>query len=116
MVASRFMLGRGLGVAAPLLLIGLALFFGGGPGDGSVFWLGAGALVAIAALLIMVGAPRGWPAIVPLAAFGAGGAASIGWSGLPDRSWDYANRAILYALFAGLGLWASTRTRTLANG
>ena len=36
--------------------------------------------------------------------------------GLPDRSWDYANRTILYALLAGLGLWAAGRTRALANG
>ena len=36
------MVGRGLPVAVPLLLAGLALFFGGGPGDGSIFWLGAG--------------------------------------------------------------------------
>jgi hypothetical protein len=110
------MVGRGLQVAAPLLLTGLAVFFGGGPGDGSVFWLGAGALLAIAVLLLTVGAPRGWPAILPLAALAVWCAVSIGWSGLPDRSWDYANRTILYALFAVLGLWAAGRTRVLANG
>ena len=110
------MVGRGLGVAAPLLLIGLGLFFGGGPGDGSVFWLGAGALVAVGALLLTAGIPRGWPALVPLAALAAWCAASIGWSGLPDRSWDYANRTILYALFAAVGLWSAARTRALANG
>jgi len=109
-------MGRGLAVAAPLLLTGLALFFGGGPGDGSVFWLGAGALVAIAALLLTVGAPSGWPAIAPLAALAVWCAVSISWSGLPDRSWDYANRTVLYALFAALGLWAAARTRALANG
>lgn len=92
------------------------MFFGGGPGDGSVFWLGAGALVAIAALLLTVGAPSGWPAILPLAALAVWCAVSISWSGLPDRSWDYANRTILYALFAALGLWAAARTRALANG
>jgi hypothetical protein len=109
-------MGRGLAVAAPLLLTGLALFFGGGPGDGSVFWLGAGALVAIAALLLTVGAPSGWPAIAPLSALAVWCAVSISWSGLPDRSWDYANRTVLYALFAALGLWAAARTRALANG
>jgi len=110
------MVGRGLQVAAPLLLTGLALFFGGGPGDGSVFWLGAGAILAIGVLLVTVGAPRGWPAILPLAALALWCAVSIGWSGLPDRSWDYANRTILYALLAGVGLWAAGRTRDLANG
>jgi len=110
------MVGRGLQVAAPLLLTGLALFFGGGPGDGSVFWLGTGALVAIAGLVVMVGVPRGWPAILPLAGLAVWCAVSIGWSGLPDRSWDYANRTILYALFAAVGLWAAARTRALARG
>ena len=110
------MVGRGLGVAAPLLLTGLALFFGGGPGDGSVFWLGAVALAAIVALLVVVGLPQGWPAVVPLAALAVWCAVSIRWSGLPDRSWDYANRTILYALFAAVGLWAAARTRALARG
>ena len=110
------MVGRGLQVAAPILLTGLALFFGGGPGDGSVFWLGAGALVAIAGLLLTVGIPRGFAAVLPLAGLAVWCAASIGWSGLPDRSWDYANRTLLYALFAALGLWAAAHTRTLANG
>ncbi|HET7128515.1 MAG TPA: O-antigen ligase family protein [Gaiellaceae bacterium] len=110
------MVGRGLAVTLPLLLVGLALFFGGGPGDGSIFWLGAGAVVAIAALLLTVGAPRGSIAAVPLAALAVWCAASISWSGLPDRSWDYANRTVLYALFVALGLWAAGRTRALANG
>ena len=110
------MVGRGLPVAVPLLLAGLALFFGGGPGDGSIFWLGAGALIGIGWLLLTVGVPRGWPATLPLAALAVWCAASIGWSGLPDRSWDYANRTVLYALFAALGLWAAARTRALANG
>jgi O-Antigen ligase len=110
------MVGRGLQVAAPLLLIGLALFFGGGPGDGSIFWLGAGALVATATLLLTVGVPRGWPAVLPLAALAVWCAVSIGWSGLPDRSWDYANRTILYALLAAVGLWAAGRTQALSRG
>jgi hypothetical protein len=110
------MVGRGLQVAVPLLLTGVSLFFGGGPGDGSIFWLGACAVVGIAALLLAVGSPRGWVATVPLVALGLWCAASITWSGLPDRSWDYANRTVLYALFVAAGLWAATRTRSLANG
>jgi hypothetical protein len=116
MVASRFMVGRGLPVAVPLLLVGLALFFGGGPGDGSIFWLGACAILGVGVLVLALGVPRGWPATLPLAALAVWCAVSIGWSGLPDRSWDYANRTVLYALFAALGLWAAVRTRTLANG
>ncbi len=110
------MVGRGLPVAVPLLLAGVALFFGGGPGDGSIFWLGVGALIGIGALILTVGVPRGWPATLPLAALAVWCAVSIGWSGLPDRSWDYANRTVLYALLAALGLWAAARTRALANG
>ena len=72
--------------------------------------------MGIGGLLLTVGVPRGWLATLPLAALAVWCAASIGWSGLPDRSWDYANRAILYALFAALGLWAAARTRALANG
>ena len=70
----------------------------------------------IGGLLLTVGVPAGWLATLPLAALAVWCAASIGWSGLPDRSWDYANRTILYALFAALGLWAAARTRALANG
>src|SRR5438105_5472740 len=117
MVASLEMrLTRELPVAAPLLLAGLALFFGGGPSGGSIFWLGGGALAAILVLLASGGIPGRWPALVPLVALAAWCAVSIGWSGLPDRSWDYANRACVYALFAALGLWTAGRTRALAYG
>ena len=107
---------RELPIAAPLLLVGFALFSGGGPADGSVFWLGAGALVAILVLLATSGVPGGWTVVVPLALLAVWCAVSISWSGLPDRSWDYANRTLVYALFAALGLWAAGRTRALANG
>jgi hypothetical protein len=107
---------RDLPLAASLLLAGLALFFGGGPSDGSIFWLGGGALVAILMLLWTSGVPGGWPAVVPFALLAVWSAVSIAWSGLPDRSWDYANRACVYALLAALGLWCATHTRSLANG
>ena len=45
-----------------------------------------------------------------------GSGLSISWSLLPDRSWDYADRALVYLLFAALGLWLAPRTRELANG
>ena len=45
-----------------------------------------------------------------------GAAASISWSTLPDGSWDYANRALVYLLFALVGLWLAGRTRALAVG
>src|SRR3954469_6056336 len=103
-------------LAAPLLLVTLALFFGGGPADSSVAWLGTAAALAVVVLLALRGVPGGWPAVVPLALLAVWCALSIAWSWLPDRSWDYANRTALYALCAAVGLWAATRTRDLARG
>lgn len=117
MVASRTMRAtRDLPLAASLLLAGLALFFGGGPGDGSIWWLGGIALLALLACLALLGVPGGAAAVAPLALLAVWCAISIAWSWLPDRSWDYANRTALYALAAALGLYAAGRTRPLANG
>ncbi|HZP74419.1 MAG TPA: O-antigen ligase family protein [Gaiellaceae bacterium] len=107
---------RELSLAAPLLLVGLALFFGGGPADGSISWLGGLALLSILVLLAVRGLPGGALSVVPLAVLAAWCAVSIAWSWLPDRSWDYANRTTVYALAALLGLWAAARTRALAAG
>jgi O-antigen ligase len=107
---------RELPLAASLLLIGLALFFGGGPGSGSLPWLGGGTLLVVVVLIATRGLPPGWPLLVPLAALTAWLALSITWSALPDRSWDYANRTLVYLLFALLGLWLAARTRELALG
>jgi hypothetical protein len=107
---------RELPVAASLLLAGAALFFGGGPGYGSLPWLGGGALLAILASLALRGAPTGRLSLLPLALLAAWLALSISWSTLPDHSWDYANRALVYLLFAVLGLWLAGRRRGLALG
>ena len=117
MVASAEMRAiRELPLAASLLLAGFALFFGGGPRFSSLPWLGALALAAVIALIAMRGVPAGWPRVVPLAALAAWLALSIAWSALPDRSWDYADRAFVYFLVAVLGLWLAGRTRALALG
>jgi O-antigen ligase len=107
---------RELPIAGSLLLIGLALFFGGGPGAGSLPWIGGGALLVIVVLIASRGLPSGWQRLVPLAGLAAWLALSISWSALPDRSWDYANRTLVYFLLALLGLWLANRTRTLAFG
>jgi O-antigen ligase len=107
---------RELPLAASLLLVGLALFFGGGPESGSLAWLGGGVLLAVVALIATQGLPPGWPWLAPLAALATWLALSISWSALPDRSWDYANRTLVYLLFALLGLWLAGRTRALALG
>jgi hypothetical protein len=107
---------RELPLAVSLALTGFALFFGGGPGNASLLWLGGGALLAIVVLLATRGVPAGWLALVPLAVLTLWLALTIWWSALPDRSWDYANRALVYVLFAALGLWVAARTRALALG
>src|SRR4051812_10082075 len=107
---------RELPLAVSLLLIGVALFFGGGPGSGSLPWLGGAALLTIGVLIASRGVPSGWPRLVPLAALAAWLALSISWSALPDRSWEYANRTLVYVLFAALGLWLAGRTGELALG
>ena len=117
MVASREMRAiRELPLVAPLALAGLAIFFGGGPGNASIMWFGGAALLILLVLLATQGAPGGSLALLPLALLTVWLALSISWSWLPDRSWDYADRALVYLLFAALGLWLATRTRELANG
>src|ERR671935_952108 len=96
-------LGAGLAAA----LVAGALFFGHGSSDGRLFWIGAAALVlaalgwivrpsalttAGAAFLVLLGALVVWEAI------------SIHWSIQPARSWDYANRGLVYFAFAALGV------------
>jgi O-Antigen ligase len=103
-------------LVASLLLVGLALFFGGGALDGSLWWLGAGAASLIVAAVALRGVPRGWIALAPLALLVGWLGLSIWWSWLPDRSWDYADRGLVYLLFAALGLWLAGRTRALAVG
>jgi hypothetical protein len=107
---------RDVPLAASLLIVGLAVFFGGGVGDGSLPWLGGGILLALLAAWTVEGAPRGWPRLAPLAALVGWIALSVSWSSLPDRSWSYANRAFVYLLFAALGLWLAPRMRALAAG
>lgn len=105
---------------APLIIAlaisAAAAFFGGGASTRTLPWVGGAAVVAVAALVVVRGLPRGWPALVPLVALALWCALSIGWSDLGDRSWDYANRTLVYAAFAALGLFLADRTRGLATG
>src|SRR5215470_379922 len=117
MVASPAMRAtRDLPLAASLVLVAYALFFGGGAGDRSLLWLGAGALAAVVACSGLIGAPSGLRTLIPFAALTLWLAISIVWSTLPDRSWVYANRSFVYLLLALLGLWVAPRTRALALG
>ena len=103
-------------LVASLLLTGAVLFFGGGAGGGALWWLGAGAGAAIVAGVASRGLPRGLSALVPLALLVGWLGLSIAWSWLPDRSWDYADRGLVYLLFAALGLWLAGQTRVVALG
>src|SRR5690349_7910717 len=107
---------RDMLLVASLVLTGLALFFGGGAGNGSLWWLGAGAVAVIVAGVVLRGIPRTWWPVVPFALLVGWLGLSIAWSWLPDRSWDYADRGLVYLLFAVLGLWLAGRTRELALG
>jgi len=107
---------RDLPLAASLVLVAYALFFGGGAGDRSLLWLGGGALAAVVASVCLIGVPAGLRVLIPFAALTAWLAVSIAWSTLPDRSWVYANRSFVYLVLALLGLWVAPRTRALALG
>jgi tetratricopeptide (TPR) repeat protein len=99
-----------------LALIGAVLFFGGGGGYGSLPWIGGAALVVAAVLVALYRLPGGALALAPLAALAAWCAISIAWSIEPDRSWDYANLALVYLAFALVGLFAGGRIEALATG
>ena len=86
-------------------VVSAAVFAGGGSSDDSVPWIGAFALAFAAggwgaAGLGVLARPRlSFPALVTLgllAAFVAWHGITIAWSILPDRSWDYFNRGIVY--------------------
>jgi hypothetical protein len=93
-----------------------ALFFGGGDSDNRLAWIG-GAAIVLASLLVAaalagrVARPRlvpsaGW-CVACLAALVVWQGASIVWSVLPDRSWNYLNRGVVYLAFLVLGLFVA---------
>jgi tetratricopeptide (TPR) repeat protein len=104
-------------VAAAAVLLGAALLFGGGSGDGRVAWIGGAALLVAG---VLCGAAL-WgrlalPAIgregVAFALLSAGfliwTGVTILWSVLPDRSWDYFNRGLAYLMFAVIGAFVGS--------
>src|SRR5919204_2697300 len=96
-------LGAGLAAA----LVAAALFFGHGSSDGRLFWIGTAALLLAAVGWILQPAlltPAGAAFLVLLGAFVVWQAVSIHWSIQPARSWDYANRGLVYFAFAALGV------------
>lgn len=97
-------------LGATAVLLGAACFAGG-----SVPWIGLAALLAAlaAAAPVVAGrAPRpeldriGLAALVLLCAFVVWNGVSIGWSVLPDRTWQYTNLGLVYLAFAACGVLA----------
>jgi O-Antigen ligase len=108
---------RSLSSLAALLALGFALFFGGAGGAGTLPWIGTFALVLAAALLPVPRLTRaGWIAVVLFAAFVVWCGLSTAWSWLPDRSWEYLNRGLVYGAFLVLGLALAAEARELALG
>ena len=97
-----------------------SFFLSGGSSQSRLFWIGTAAILvaAIGWALQPPTLPR--PALVfflLFAAFVLWQAASIAWSIQPARSWDYANRSLVYLAFAAVGaLLGGVAPRKLAYG
>jgi len=113
--------GRLAPVAAATFVVAVALlvwtlFFGGADSPSRLAWIG-GAVVLAASTLAAAGfagfvvRPRltrfGWLCVGCLTAFVVWQGASIAWSVLPDSSWDYLNRGLVYLAFLVLGLFVA---------
>src|SRR3954447_16868028 len=98
---------RGLlapGAAAALCFA--ALFLSDGSSQSRLFWIGTAAIIVAAvgwALTPPTLPRRAVVFFVAFAAFVVWEAASIAWSIQPARSWDYANRSLVYLAFAAVG-------------
>jgi hypothetical protein len=103
-------------LGAALALAAAVLFFGGGSGNSALPWIGGAAILLAAAFAATRGLPAGAVALLPLVALALWCAASVAWSIEPDRSWDYANRTVVYVAFAIVGMFVAGRTRELAVG
>ena len=102
--------GRAALLAAAALLF-TALFFGDGTSNGRLFWIGALAVIAAAAIAAGGGlpVPRGAGAVALglLAALIAWVGLTMWWSIAPDLSWAAFDRLLVYGAIALLGLLAA---------
>src|SRR3954452_9312326 len=103
-------------LGAALVLVAAVLFVGGGSGNSTLPWIGGAANLLAATFAATRGLPPGLGTLLPLIALALWCAASVAWSIEPDRSWEYANRAVVYAAFAVVGAYVAGRTRELAVG
>src|SRR5438094_159452 len=97
--------------AAAGALVAFALFGSRGSSDSRLFWIGLAAVV-VSSLGLASRSPRlGGTALGLLALLGAFAvwqALTIVWSILPDASWNYANRALVYLAFGVVGVVAGS--------
>ena len=110
-----------LSAAGALLFV--ALFFGDGISSGRLFWIGAFAVLAVVAGLLVAPVPvpraAGLASLVLLAALAGWVGLTIAWSIAPDQSWAAFDRLVTYGAFALLGMLAarvSRPARTIAAG
>jgi hypothetical protein len=101
-------------LAAAAVLVALALFAGGGSTYGPLVGVGGAAVVVAAtALALALFGVIPWPSLdrtgLACLAILIGLVVWIGlsvlWSVVPDRSWEYFNRGVVYIAFALLGLF-----------
>jgi len=107
---------RSVLLAALLAVLLYAAFAAGAAREPGQAWFEAAIVVVAlgAAAWALLGArvadvrlpPAAWWGVGLLAAFAAWSGLGILWSIAPDRTWDEFNRALAYALIAGLGLLA----------
>jgi hypothetical protein len=117
---------RGAAAPGPALLLGsgvliaFALFAGDGSSYGSLVWIGGLAVLMAGVLLALsLWGVLPWPrldraglvCVVLLAALVLWTALSVIWSVAPDRSWDYANRGLVYLAFLAIGLIVGAANR-----
>jgi tetratricopeptide (TPR) repeat protein len=100
-------------IGAAGVLLACAMFFGGGSGHESVWWLGLAVVGVLAVWLVF-----GFVGRLPLPQLGRSEAAlaaavcafvvwqglSVLWSIAPDRSWDAFDKGLVLLAFLGLGL------------
>jgi O-antigen ligase len=103
--------GRPWGAFAAAAICFCALFFGGGPSDAPLVWIGGGALVLAALLLIAPPLLDGPAALLlgGLLGLAVWSGISIVWSTSPDRTWTFTNRTLVYFAFALLGVVVGAR-------
>ncbi len=109
-------------------LVGMVLLWAAVAGDGSGFGAtlpvgGAAVLLLLAAVVAIalgrLAAPRvgrsGLVLVLAFVALVAWTGLTVWWSIVPDRSWDVANRGIVFAAFLGLGIVVAGAVGSLAT-